>query len=313
MFKLWRSACRYFSVKEKKKIWGWKSWDVSRLLVVKWYSEFWAWTAKVTLACCSLALFALWPWIWTQQIPSKYRHTPSRTFDVMSQNIVTFKQTLFPCTEWLLYWKRSVILSDRNYILQSNVENLCWGHYLSIYLSIYLSNYLSIYLSVYLSICLSIYLSICLSICLPACLPVCLSIYLSIYLSICLSVYVYLLIKESINLSIYLSVCLSVYLSIYLPFYVYLLIKESIYLSICLSVYVYLLINEWMNQFIYLSIWADHFWGPPSLLENGYRALSPIGTKRQGHEVHHSHLVPRLKMVEPYLHSPSFFSASVFK
>jgi hypothetical protein len=39
----------------------------------------------------------------------------------------------------------------------------------------------------------------------------------------------------------------------------------------------------------------DRFWGPPSLLSNGYRGLS-LGVKRPGHEADHSHLVPRPRM-----------------
>jgi hypothetical protein len=49
----------------------------------------------------------------------------------------------------------------------------------------------------------------------------------------------------------------------------------------------------------------DRLWGPSSLLYNGYRGQFPRGVKRQGVNLTtHLHLVLRLRVVEPYLHSP---------
>jgi hypothetical protein len=46
----------------------------------------------------------------------------------------------------------------------------------------------------------------------------------------------------------------------------------------------------------------DRLWGPPSFLSNFYRG-SLAGVKQPGREADHLYLVPRLKMVEPYLQS----------
>jgi hypothetical protein len=39
---------------------------------------------------------------------------------------------------------------------------------------------------------------------------------------------------------------------------------------------------------IAISYRPDRFWGPPSLLSNGYRGLSPRGVKQQEREADHS-------------------------
>jgi hypothetical protein len=51
----------------------------------------------------------------------------------------------------------------------------------------------------------------------------------------------------------------------------------------------------------------DRFWGPPSLLSNGYGELNPRGVKQSSGGVNlttHLHLVPRPRKMELYLHSP---------
>jgi len=56
---------------------------------------------------------------------------------------------------------------------------------------------------------------------------------------------------------------------------------------------------------IFVLIYVMLFWGPPSLLSNGYRGALTAGVKRPGSEVDHSpHLVPRSKMRGMYLDSP---------
>jgi hypothetical protein len=48
-------------------------------------------------------------------------------------------------------------------------------------------------------------------------------------------------------------------------------------------------------------------WGPPNLMFNGYLGLFFWGLKRQRGEADHSHLGPRSRMVELYLHSAICF------
>jgi hypothetical protein len=54
----------------------------------------------------------------------------------------------------------------------------------------------------------------------------------------------------------------------------------------------------------------DRLWGPSSVLSNGYRVFFPPEVKRQGRKTdHHLHPVPRSRMVDLYLHSPTVFMA----
>jgi hypothetical protein len=56
----------------------------------------------------------------------------------------------------------------------------------------------------------------------------------------------------------------------------------------------------------------QYVWGPPSLLSNGNRWLFPRSYSGTGmKQTIHLTLVPRLRMVEPYLHSPIAFNAVV--
>jgi hypothetical protein len=46
----------------------------------------------------------------------------------------------------------------------------------------------------------------------------------------------------------------------------------------------------------------DQFWGPHSLLHNGYWRAVSLRVQQQGYEDDHSHLVSRLRIVELYFH-----------
>jgi hypothetical protein len=70
------------------------------------------------------------------------------------------------------------------------------------------------------------------------------------------------------------------------------------------------LIHERGRDFFSLPLCPDQLCCPPSLLSDGYQELFPYGLRGQGMKMTTGlHLLPRLRCVVLYLHSPHVFMA----